>query len=209
MWKSINVLFCFFGAQGQLTSRQADRKGVHSRWIGPVIGTTLIAGTRVSNCRYKNHSGCQLEPAGVSTGLVFNNTRNKRTGSQCWVWITIYLVCASIMLDIISRRGMTDTQDVSAVCLSTFVGNLQRITHFTVCQYWRKYIAVISDSVLPTTFAASFKPQRKLFCMHLEVTYSLRYRQVMCWHADKEVGECGRQRNYKQNPVVIMPVMAK
>lgn len=53
MWDAITVLFCFPWAQRRLTSRRADRKGVHSRWIGSVTDTTLIAGTRVSNCPYK------------------------------------------------------------------------------------------------------------------------------------------------------------
>jgi hypothetical protein len=52
MRKAVTVV-CFPGAQRLLTSRRADRKGVQSRWIELDTGTTLTAGTPVSNCPCK------------------------------------------------------------------------------------------------------------------------------------------------------------
>lgn len=93
MWEAITVLFCFPWAQRLLTSRQADRKGVQSRWIGPVTDTTLIAGTRVSNCPYKTTG--DISPGLCKSFYRFDlqDYRSKRTGWQCWVQITTYRVC--------------------------------------------------------------------------------------------------------------------
>lgn len=52
MRRAVTVV-CFPGAQRLLTSRQADRKGVQSRWIEHDTATTLTAGTPVSNCPCK------------------------------------------------------------------------------------------------------------------------------------------------------------
>lgn len=164
-WRAITVLFCFPGAQRRLTSRWADRKGAQSRWIGPVTGTTLIAGTRVSNCHYKTTADDNWNLQEFLQVWSSRIQEHKDRFTVLSVNHDISCVCQYHVGHYQSIRYDWHTRRSGSLSLHfgwKFTGN-----HVIYClPVWRNYIALISVSVLPMTFTASFKLQTKLFCMH-------------------------------------------
>jgi hypothetical protein len=182
MWRAIAVFFCFPGAQRRLTTRRADRKGAQWRWIGPVTGTTLIAGTRVSNYPYKTTTdvnwslqeflqvwSSRIQKYKDRFTVLCESRHILCVPVSCWT-----LSCWTLSVEEVWLTHTAFRESVALFFVGKFTGN-----NVIYClPVWGKHIALISVSVLKMTFAASFKLRKKIILYAFAMIFIFRFRQV-------------------------------